>query len=94
MRRCYILVRQSFYVSNGVPFQCEDDNPVVEVFTTAEVAKDVARRIVENHIKYSSQSLHMVEEEPNSELIYKVGAFNTSGICDVSYSVIRRGMMV
>ena len=81
-------------MSNGVPFQCEDDNPVVEVFTTAEVAKVVARRIVENYIKYDSQSLHMVEEEPNSELIYKVGAINTSGICDISYSVIRRGMMV
>ena len=81
-------------MSNGVPYQCEDDNPVVEVFTTAEAAKDVARRIVENHIKYSFQPLHMVEEEPNSELIYKVGAFNTSGMCDVSYSVIRRGMMV
>ena len=88
------MVRQLFSESNGVPYQCEDDNPVVQVCTTAEVAKEVARRIVENHIKYSYQSLHMVEEEPNSELIYKVGAFNTSGICDVSYSVIKTGMMV
>ena len=81
-------------MSNGVPYQCEDDNPVVEVFTTSEVAKDVVRRIVENHIKYSSQSLHMVEEEPNSELIYKVGVLDTSGISVVSYSVIKKGMMV
>lgn len=81
-------------MSNGVPYQCEDDNPVVGVFTTAEVAKDVARRIVQNHIKYSSQPQLMDEYRPNSELIYKVGAFYTSGICDVSYSVIKIGMMV
>ena len=94
MRRCYILVRQSFYVSNGEHYQLADDNPVVEVFTTAEAAKDYARRIVENHIEYTRESQHMVEEKTNSELIYKVGAFNKSGICVVSYSVIKKGMMV
>ena len=80
-------------MSNRIPYQCEDDNPVVDVFTNAEYAKNVARRIVENHIQYSREPLHKVEEVPNSELIYKVGAFYKSGLCDVSYSVIKKGMM-
>ena len=81
-------------MSNGVHYQCTDDYPVVDVFTTADAAKDRARRIVENHIKYSREPLHMVEKEPTTELFYKVGSFNKSGFCDVSYSVIKKGMMV
>lgn len=94
MRRCYILVRQIFFVSNGVHYQSADDNPVSEVFTSAEAAISRARQIVVSHIHYCHQPLHIEEQKPSSELIYKIGAFDPSGICDVSYSVVKKGMMV
>lgn len=94
MRRCYIVVRQDFFLSHSVHYQIADDNPVVEVFTTAEAAKDFVRGIISRRLKYSNLPLHMVEENIDSELIYKAGSFDSSGHCDCSYNVIKKGMMV
>ena len=94
MRRCYIVVRQLFYMSNGVHHQVAEDNPVREVFTTAEAAIDWARAYITFHIEHSPEPLHMVEVNLDSELIYKVGSFFSSGLCESSYCVIKKGMMV
>lgn len=94
MRRCYIVVRQVFILSDSLLYQCAQDNPVVDVFTTLEAAKDLARRIVKSHIECSNGYSHMVEDTPNSELVYKVGVFDRSERCEFSYSVIKKGMLV
>lgn len=94
MRRCYIIVRQVFYLSGSTHYQCAQDNPVVEVFTTAEAAIDWAYSCIHHHITHSNESLHMVEETPDSQLIYKVGSFDSLGRCERAYCVIKKGMMV
>lgn len=94
MRRCYIVVRQLFYMSNGVHHQVAEDNPVRDVFTTAEAAIKWARAYITYHIEQSPEPLHMVEVKPDSEVIYKVSSFYSSGLCDRSYCVIKEGMMV
>ena len=94
MRRCYIVVRQVFFLHGTTHYQCAQDNPVVEVFTTAEAAKDHARSIINLHIKSTKEPLHMVELEPDSELIYKVGSFDSLGRCERCYCVIKKGMLV
>jgi hypothetical protein len=88
------VVRQLFYLSETRHYQCAQDNPVVDVFTTQEAAKDLARRIIKSHIESSKGYLHIVEDTPDSELVYKVGAFDCSGLCEYSYSVIKKGMLV
>lgn len=94
MRRCYIIIRQIFYVSKGLLYQCVNDNPVIDVSTTAEAAQERARSLIELYIKSTKEPLHMVEETPDSELIYKVGAFDSLGRCKRCYCVIKKGMMV
>ena len=94
MRRCYILVRQIFFVSNGVHYQRIDDNPVVGVYTTAEAAKDAARRIIANLVAKSDETVHMVEQACDSELIYKGFVVDSSGSIERSYSVIKQGMLL
>lgn len=81
-------------MSASVHYQLADDNPVVEVFTTAEAAKAIARRVIKDLLKCSKPPLHIVEQEISSELIYKVSAIDESGRCERSYSVIKKGMMV
>ena len=88
MRRCYIVVRQV------VHYKCEQDNPVVEVFTTLEAAKDLACRIINHFVESSNGDLHMVESTPDSVCVYKVSAFDCLNRCESSYSVIKKGMMV
>jgi hypothetical protein len=83
-----------FFLSDSLHYQCAQDNPVVAVFTTLEAAKDLVRRIIKARIDRSNEELHMVVETPDSELVYKVGAFDSSDLCVYSYSVIKIGMMV
>ena len=82
MRRCYIIIRQVFFLSGFTHYQCAQDNPVAEVYTTAEAAKDWSRDVIKLHIKSTKEPLHMVEETPDSELIYKVCAFDSLGRCE------------
>lgn len=94
MRRCYIVVRQIFYLSDGVHYQCAEDNPVAEVFTTREAAIDWARACINHHIANTNTPLHLEEEYPDSELIYKAGSFDSAGNCERAYGVVKKGMMV
>ncbi len=94
MRRCYIVIRQVFFLSVSLHYQCADDNPVVKVFTTLEAAKNLARHLVKSETEFSNGDLHMVEETPDSELVYKASAFDRFDRCEFSYSVIKKGMMV
>ena len=87
------MVRQSFYVSNGVLHQRANDNPVVALFSTAEAAKHAACRIIANFVEKSVFPFNMVEQVVDSELIYKVGAFDGYGNCVRSYSVIKQGIL-
>lgn len=93
MRRCYIIVRQLFYLSGGVHYQCAEDNPVRDVFTTEKAAITWARDYILYHINHSDTPLHMVEEKPDSELIYKVGAFDAAGNAERVYCVIKKGLL-
>lgn len=81
-------------MSNGVLYQCADDNPVVMVYTTAEAAKRAACRIIANFVGNSDFPLNMVEQVVDSELIYKVSAVDCYGNCVHSYSVIKQGMFL
>lgn len=93
MRRCYIITKQVFYEAHGEHHQCADDNPVVEVFTSEAAAKHFVDRIVLHHVAFSPKDLHFHSLCPNSELIYKAGAFDSSERCDLAYSVIKKGML-
>ena len=63
------------------------------VFSTAEAAKHVACRIIANFVGHSVDTFHMVEQVVDSELIYKVGAFDSYGNCVRSCSVIKQGIL-
>ena len=94
MRRCYIVVRQVFFMSGSTHYQCAQDNPVVVVFTTYEAAKHAACRIISNFVGNSVDTFHMVEQVVDSELIYKVGAFDSYGNCVRSCSVIKQDLLL
>lgn len=46
------------------------------------------------HIAHTNTSLHLEEDYPDSELIYKVGAFDSAGNCEREYGVVKKGMLV
>lgn len=81
-------------VRQVVHYNCEQDNPVVVVFTTLEAAKDLARRIINHFVESSNGDLFMDESFPDSEVVYKVSAFDCLNRCESTYSVIKKGMMV
>lgn len=81
-------------MSNGTHYQVADENPVVAVYTTEQAAVDVVRNIIQNRIERSDDILHTKELAIDSELIYRIGVFDSLGNCQVSYSVIKQGMML
>lgn len=94
MRRCYIIIRQSFYMSNGWHYQVADENPVVAVYTTESAAIEAVRNIIMRWTRNSDGKLHAKLGNIDSKVVYRLGAFDSLGNCSVSYSVIKMGMMV
>lgn len=94
MRRCYIIIRQSFYMSNGCHYQVADENPVVAVYTTGSAAVEVVCYLIRKWVENSDGKLHLKVCEIDSEVVLRLGAFDSLGNCFVSYSVIKQGMML
>lgn len=81
-------------MSNGYHYQTADDNPIVSVYTTESAAVEVVRNIIQNRIERSDGKLYSKVGEIDSEVVYRLGAFDSMGNCSVSYSVIKEGMML
>jgi hypothetical protein len=81
-------------MSNGCHYQTADHNPIVAVYTTESAAVEVVRNIIQNRIESSDGKLHSKIGEIDSEVVYRLGAFDSIGNCSVSYSVIKEGMML
>lgn len=81
-------------MSNGYHHQVADENPIVAVYTTEQAAVDVVRNIIHNRIERFDDILHTKELAIDSEVLYRVGVFDSLGNCKVSYSVIKQGMML
>lgn len=94
MRRCYIILRQAFYLSNGCRYQIAYEHPIVSVFTTEQVAVNVVRRIIQHVIESSNGELHSEEGAIDSEVLFRLSAIDSLSNTTLSYSVIKKGMMV
>jgi hypothetical protein len=81
-------------MSNGRHYQIADHNPIVAVYTTESAAVEVVRNIIQKRIESSDGKLHSKIGEIDSEVVYRLGAFDSIGNCSVSYSVIKQGMML
>lgn len=88
------MVRQLFFVSDGVHHPCAEINPVRAVFTTEKAAKDWAIGRMRFHIDHSNEPLTIREDHPSSVVVYRIGSFDSSGLCETTYSVIKESMMV
>lgn len=83
----YIIVKQVFYVSRGIHYQCADDNPVVMVYKSVDEAKGACGRLVQSWLQ-RHPNLKLRTSAPTSAFVAKFGLFD-GDTCELSYNIVK-----
>lgn len=87
----YIIVKQFFYVSRGIHYQCADDNPVVMVYKSVDEAKRACDRLTQSWIQ-RHPDVKLKTSAPSSEFVAKYGLF-VGDNCEISYNIIKESLI-